>query len=149
MITTEAIIDAANMELLKIFPSCTFYTDFTEKDFARPAFLILCEKRGAAKKLTRRVSEFVLYMTVWHYAKTNEYYRADGTGLRDVLDKMTDIFAKEFMHVGERAVRVKVADGGVREKEAYLDLEIRYTEESGVPDADEKEIMRKLYQKMN
>ena len=154
MIDTKAIVDSANRELLTAFPEFFFYTDFTEKEFKRPAFLLLADRKGAAGKKTRRVSEFVLYMTIVYYAQTDAYYRADKTGLRDVSDKVTDIFAKEYMLVGDRAVRVRVSDGGIREREAYLDLEIRYTEESGTAgrgsaaEEDCAETMRKLYTSM-
>ena len=136
MITAKAILDSVNRELLHIFPDCFYYVDFSEKEFKRPSFLILADRRGKTKKSTRRVSSFVLYMTIVYYAETNAYYRADKMGLQDVRDTVTALFAKEYLLVDDRAVRLTVSDGGIREKEAYIDIEIRYTEETGAPEKD-------------
>lgn len=148
MITTEKITESLNRELLELFPACVYYTDFSEEEFIRPSFLVLCDKRGMTRKLTRRVSEFVSYMTIIYHAETNAYYRADGMGLREVSDKLTNVFAKEYLHVENRAVRIRPTGGEIREREAYVDLEIRYTEESGAPGETGGEKMKKLYQRM-
>lgn len=127
-ISTNDIITAVCREFHAIRPSFTFYTDFFPKDFERPSVLITLVKISPAKLLNKSIFEKTVYLSATYFGNTNEYYRADKSGLYDVTDDFINCFNSGKLLCKDRYLDISASSGGDDAGEAYINLTLQYTE---------------------
>lgn len=125
MVTRQDIYEAINRCIAQAFPGYPVYDNENPKDFKRPSFMIeyATTTRNDA---SNRIVEKTAYFTIACFTPVDQYGRSNVHELSDLQEKTLQLFAKGYITVGDRAIKVRGSTGGADLDRAYVDLQFHY-----------------------
>lgn len=134
-----AIMAALKTMIESAFPGAPVHLEVTPVDFDRPAFLL---ESGKIKPLPFSRSDLLMQLQVKisAFAEVNDYYDGQFADLYNRLDALLALFARQYVPVGDRAIKFsKPPEGEVPGRDyAEVILYLEWTEaRSAFPPAEE------------
>lgn len=125
MITQKDIYEAINRCIAQAFPGHTVYDNENPKDFKRPSFMIEYV-RTSWNDTNSRTIEKTSYFTITCFTPVDQYGRSNVHELVKLQEDTLQLFAKGYITVGDRAIKVRGSTGGADLDRAYIDLQFHY-----------------------
>lgn len=136
MINKLEILNSINREIVKAFPDTNVYRDACPKDFERPCFFIKTGKRTTRDINISTISvrqEFIVQCI----DEVDEHYEASTDRLLLCSSTIENIFAKGYIKVLDRAIKV-LSVNGIRDGEvSNVDIVLDYYDDRGILEEDE------------
>ena len=128
MISILQILESVEAKILSVYPNAAQYIDICPEQFERPAFLVerVTNSRRDVNFNTIQMTE---YFTITCFAEVNRRNHSSVLELLEIQEKITDLFRCGYLTVGDRAVRVTASSGGRDFDQAYVDIQLEYSEE--------------------
>ena len=126
MITPEQIeIEVNRMLAVRFSEVQTIYRNRYPQAFDRPSFLIETVKFDidAANRKTVRCVD---YLTITCFVEIDEHENAPDGALIAIQSDVMQLFRQGFVHVGDRALKVKASAGGADFDRSYVDLQLEF-----------------------
>ncbi len=111
--------------LADVYKEYTVYVQECPKDFNRPSFLLEFVKLSQ-RDANRITVEKTVYFTITCFTEIDKHYRSDREKLASLQENVLQLFAKGYVAVGDRAVKVQGSNGGMETDRAYIDLQFEY-----------------------
>lgn len=131
------IIDAVAALACERLPQLTrIYTELVPRDFERPSLLIqsVTNKIDTANRATVAVTA---YLTLTLLDVTDDYAHSNMTRLLRWQQDLLELFLPGVLLVNGRALAVKASTGGRDWDKAYVDLQLTYYDDRGLPVPDQ------------
>jgi hypothetical protein len=125
MVKRIEILTAINRLLKEKYPSFTVYIQACPIGFVRPSFLLEFVKHSQ-RDVSRLSIEKTVYFTITYYPTVDEYSQSEPEEMVCMQESILEIFAQGYVPVGDRAIKVQSSTGGMKEHEAYIDLQFEY-----------------------
>lgn len=125
IITAISTLIAANFEE-------TIYIQDQGEGFNRPSFYIT-HIASNTDNMSRYVYDNEIQIQIVYFAPWDDYQNVDIVTQYNVYDKIKKIFAEGYFKMGDRAVKVNQLNGGPRDAEIYLTLNLTITDQKQIP----------------
>ena len=125
MVNQKELFRSINRILVDPFPDYTVYINACPKEFDRPSFLLELV-RISQRDANRKTVEKTAYFTITCFYTVDNRYQSDIENLIDLQENVLQLFAKGYVTVGDRAIKVTGSTGGLDIDRAYIDLQFEY-----------------------
>jgi len=122
------ITEAINELIAKAYPNDPVYVNLIPKDFSRPSTLIAfvnTERTDASRKMLAVKIQYALTC----FCEVDGHYNSDTQAVTERQDGIMRIFARGYIKVADRSVKLVAASSGAEITESYIDLNIEYFDE--------------------
>lgn len=79
--------------------------------------------------MNRKTVREIVFYTITCFDVTDDYSNSDTTSLLNIQQGVLDIFRPGYIKVDGRAVKIKASIGGRDFDQAYIDIQVEYSEE--------------------
>lgn len=125
MIKTDDIMTVINELIIELYPASTIYVQTCPKDFVRPSFW-LEHIRTASTDVNKITVDKTVYFSITGFTSIDKHFRSKPADLLDVHDNILKLFAKGYIIVGDRAIKVRASTGGTDIDRAYIDIQFEF-----------------------
>jgi len=124
MVKTNDIMTVINKKIAESFPY-TVYVQRCPKDFVRPSFWIQ-HIRTSRRDVNRSTVAKTVFFTITCFAPLDKHNRVNPEELMEFQEDVIQLFADDFLTVGDRAIKVQSSTGGIDDDRAYIDLQFEF-----------------------
>lgn len=128
MITVLKVINAVNKLLFGHYPECDFHIQNIPEGFKRPAFFIDLVTDSSKDNNTILTDEKISLQVVY-FAPVDGHQIRQKENQLEAYSNMKALFKKGYIQVEDRALRITNLEGGPRDNEVYLTIDVAFADD--------------------